>query len=285
MIPTLSQRSVAEPSAAGSADEVIHRRLPGAPEIEYLVRLPQTGSASTPVAVAVHGISRNAHEHLDLFAPHAEAAGMALVAPVFPEETYGKYQRLVPNRPGMARSDHALLRILDDVARIYDADAERVFLCGFSGGAQFAHRFTMAYPERVRSAVIAAAGWYTMPAPDLPFPLGIGTSPRSPGLTFDPARFLRAPFQVLVGPRDVSRDWALRKTPQLDELQGLTRVERGRRWAGAMQDAARAIGIEAPDIRFDLLPGGRHSFAKAMRRWGLGEATFARFTGAGAIQS
>jgi pimeloyl-ACP methyl ester carboxylesterase len=266
-------------SVASDARRVIHRRLPRDPRIEYLAHVPPAAPASAQVAVAVHGISRNASEHLELFAPHAEAAGMALVAPIFPQATFGKYQRLAPKEPGLLRSDHALLRILDDVARTFDVDCDRVFLCGFSGGAQFAHRFAMAYPERVRSAVITAAGWYTLPTPELAYPLGIGPPPHGLGLSFDPERFLRARLQVLVGPRDVSRDWALRKTPQLDELQGLTRVERGQRWVAAMQDAARAIGIEAPDIRFDLLPGGRHSFGKAMRRWGLGEATFARFVG------
>ena len=51
------------------------------------------------------------------------------------------------------------------------ADFGRVDLVGFSGGAQFAHRFAMLYPGCVRRVVVAAAGWYTYIDPSRPFPL------------------------------------------------------------------------------------------------------------------
>lgn len=272
---------VTEPSAAVDTPSrpraIRHCRLPDDPRVAFLLYVPETAGDRAPLFVTVHGISRNAAEHAKLFAPYAEACGAVLAAPIFDEQTYGKYQRLVSRRPDVLRSDDALRRIVDRVDQLASVNAERVYLFGFSGGGQFAHRFAMAYPERVASTVVGAAGWYTLPDPELAYPYGIGENPKLPGLSFEPERFLRTPFQVLVGPRDVSRDWALRKSEKLDGLQGQTRVERGERWIAAMREAATRHGVLAPSLRFDLLPGGRHSFAKTMKRHDLAAATFAAF--------
>ena len=265
-------------TAAGEAPApnhaLSHRRLPDDPRVQFLVSRPPTTRRGQPVFVTVHGISRNAGEHAELFAPYAEAAGATLVAPIFDEGTFGKYQRLAPRGPGVLRSDDALLRILDHLARTEGLEAGRVSLFGFSGGGQFVHRFAMLHPDRVMSTVVGAAGWYTMPDPDVAYPYGIGQAAGLPPLRFDPGRFLRNPFHVVVGERDLSRDWALNKSERLDVQQGPTRVERGRRWIEAMKAAAVDASVDGARLTFELLPGARHSFARAMTRRGLGDSVF-----------
>ena len=40
-------------------------------------------------------------------------------------------------------------------------DTRRINLFGFSGGAQFAHRYAMAHPGSVNALVLTAPGWFT----------------------------------------------------------------------------------------------------------------------------
>jgi pimeloyl-ACP methyl ester carboxylesterase len=257
--------------------EIQHRSLDADPRTKFLLYEPETTARRAPVLVTVHGISRNAREQVELFSPFADAYGVVLLAPIFDDAVFGKYQQLASKRPGTLRSGDALRQMLDEVGRQTSVDADRSYLFGYSGGGQFAHRFAMAFPDRVKSAVIGSAGWYTLPDSELLYPFGIADNPRISGLTFEPDRFLKTPMHVFVGPRDASRNGALRKSEKLDVLQGQNRIERGKRWVTAMQEAAASLAIAHADFRFELLSGGRHSFAKAMRQYGLGEATFDAF--------
>jgi len=80
--------------------------------------------------------------------------------------------------------------------------------------------------------------------------------------------FLHLPILVMVGARDLERDAGLRRNPQVDRRQGLTRVERAARWATALRAAAVELGIE-PQVAFRQLPACGHSFADCVARGGL----------------
>ncbi|MFN3727879.1 MAG: hypothetical protein ACK4SZ_16430 [Allosphingosinicella sp.] len=250
------------------------RTLIGAPDAEYFTYLPPAASAASPVVVLVHGITRNAAEHVFRFAAAADCANAILVAPLFTKASYGQYQQVVDGARGV-QADLALFDMLTAVAAATGADTRRVHLFGFSGGAQFAHRFMMLHPERVAALAVAAAGWYSFPDPDLPYPFGIGSHP-IPGGRFDAEQFLAIPRHVLVGDRDVARDEALRTGRRLDQLQGRNRLERARAWSAAMDKAAETRGI-ATRTTLSLLAGGSHSFTQAAERLGLPELAFRNF--------
>jgi pimeloyl-ACP methyl ester carboxylesterase len=236
-------------------------------EASYHLQLPSRDVEGAPVLVVVHGISRNAREQVDAFGERAARLGVVTVAPLFSRRHFRSYQRLGHSRRGVESAPHvALEAILSEVAETTGADTSRVFLFGFSGGAQFAHRFTMRYPERVRSLVVASAGWYTFPDVEQPFPRGIGPTPLTTGT--DPQRFLRVPTLVLVGESDGGRDDALNTSRVLDLQQGRTRIERGRRWREAMLEVAQRSRIDA---RFDfaLMPGCGHDFGDCVERGAL----------------
>ncbi|MGH0030826.1 MAG: hypothetical protein ACQGVC_13605 [Myxococcota bacterium] len=221
--------------------------------------------------VAVHGISRNVRSVFEAFRPLAEHHGLALLAPFFEEPAFGDYQRL--GRAGRgARADLALARLVDGSCARLGLPATRFRLFGYSGGAQFAHRFAMAHPHRVEAVAVCAAGWYTLPDPQRTYPRGIGPSRRLLGVDFEPAEFLRIPFHVSVGGEDLERDAALRRSRGLDRTQGRTRVERARRWCAAMDRAAALHGIGPPTF-LDVLPGVGHSFEDAVRH-GLCDRVF-----------
>jgi pimeloyl-ACP methyl ester carboxylesterase len=267
--------SVAAPTNPGSdqpvsaaAHAIAWRRLGADPEQRYLVYKPAHVRRGCPMMVCVHGISRNAETHILSFAPWADRYGMVLLAPLFDAKRFTKYQRLAKNERDR-RADRILDLIIDETGKLTGAATDRLYMFGFSGGAQFVHRYTMAHPHRVARFVAVSAGWYTFPDPATPYPRGTGTSRRLPDLDFVHRDFLRIPGTVLVGSRDTRRDIALHYSSKVVEQQGTHRLERGRRWVTAMSAAARAHGFDTP-YSFEELPDCGHSFECAMIRGDLG---------------
>ena len=249
---------------------VLQRTLRTDTRQKYFLYVPQRGGNSAKIFVTVHGISRNAMEHARKFSAFAEKFGVVMIAPYFPSEDFPDYQRL--GRKGK-RADIMLNEIVSEVSELTGASAHKLYLFGYSGGAQFVHRYMLAYPDRVTKVVLGAPGWYTFPNPTLKYRRGIQESRSLPQIQFDPAKFLNIPVCVLVGEKDNQRDAELNQSPQIDILQGRTRIERGQRWVDEMISQARTQGLSTI-YAFRLLPNSPHSFSISMRRGGMGEKTF-----------
>ncbi|MEM9224438.1 MAG: hypothetical protein AAGB11_18840 [Pseudomonadota bacterium] len=220
-------------------------------------------SGSSPI-VAVHGFARNAREQATLLAPAAAAAGRMVIAPHFHKAGWKRYQQLVVK----GRADLALLALLGELRAEFSMPAGKFVLSGFSGGAQFAHRFAMLYPGLVRRLIVTAAGWYTFPD-EAPYPYGCGkgSGPHGgwgPQLAANLDRFLRLPMDVCVGAFDDGPDATLRGGPELDRTQGVGRLTRARRWVDAVRRAARARHIE-PQVALSILDECAHDFAICAR--------------------
>lgn len=231
-------------------------RLPGAPDAMFYAIVPSTYSGQQTPLVLVHGISRNAIELLCRFAPAARLLGIPLIAPYFPTASYDQYQQVRSRKSG-PQSDLTLLAILDYVSVQFGVPADRIDIFGFSGGAQFAHRFTFLHPEKVRTCIPVSAGWYTMPDPAKRWPYGLAGAPEA----LSSAAIRAVTFHVMVGRRDSLDDAALRRSPGLDRSQGTNRLARARNWFRAMQ----SWDVNA-ESSFTVLPRTRHSFESAHRR-------------------
>ena len=220
---------------------------------------PATGSAAAPPLVVVHGITRNAKDIARRLAAGAAQTGRTLVVPVFAEPDYAGYQRIF----GRRRADLALIALLDTLVEEGVIAPGPVDLAGFSGGAQFAHRFAWLFPHRVGRLTVASAGWWTFPDA-APFPYGLGRGERKPA---DAARWFRAntpdfldrDIAVAVGERDCRPDGQTRTGAALDAQQGPDRLTRARRWIAALRAAAERYGLE-PRITLSVLPGAGHDF-------------------------
>lgn len=266
----------APPGAPIVRQKLLRRALRSDTTLQYLLYVPSQGGTGLPVFVTAHGVSRNAVEHATLFMPYAEHASVVLVAPYFDADANEDYQRL--GRKGRGhRADQVLDAIVAEVRELTGAKPGKIHLFGFSGGAQFAHRYTLAHPDRVARAVVTSAGWYTFPDSTTPYPYGTGPTPELDGIRFVPEAYLRVPIQVLVGGADVGTK-NLRQSPELDRQQGRTRVARARNWANAMRDAARARGL-TPLVSFEEVPGIEHSFGKFMEQGDLGDRVFGSLFG------
>ena len=220
---------------------------------------PAVQAGALPPLVVVHGITRNAEEIAHCLAPRALAQGRTLVAPLFDGSTFKGYQRVF----GRRRADLALIALLDALVDDGVLPSGPVDLAGFSGGAQFAHRFAWLYPHRVGRLTLAAAGWWTFPDA-APFPYGLGRGDLGPA---DAPRWLRAntpdfldrEITVAVGEADCVPDPNTRRGPAIDAQQGIDRVTRARRWRDAIAAVAERHGLE-PRVSFHLLPGAGHDF-------------------------
>lgn len=251
--------------------KVTFHRIPGKTRTEFFLYVPLSAQPDAPVLVAVHGITRNAADHAFRFRTLAEQHGVVVIAPLFEDKHYPRYQQVF-DKDG-ARSDRALFKMVKAVGSHVPCNIEKLNIFGFSGGGQFAHRLAMAHPDRVASVVIGAAGWYTFPDAERPFPFGLKEAPSLKGKTLSPEQFLSIKYDVVVGTEDTMRDASLRQSQRLDAQQGFNRIERGRRWVEAMNVAAESFG-HMPRNSFRLLAGVNHSFATFFESSRLGAIVF-----------
>ena len=256
------------PQPVGVGYRLVHHAAQGTDGLDFWIALPDRPQPDAVPLVSIHGVLRDARGQALGFAAEAAKAGRVVIAPLFDKARYPAYQRLILGR----RADRALLSLLDRLDRTGQADCRRFDLFGYSGGAQFAHRFALLYPQRVRRLTLAAAGWYTFPD-DCPYPYGLA-SPRRPTRAWGPhveaglIHLLERPIQVCVGELDNQPDALTRTGPDIDRQQGRDRLARAANWVDAMQRAGEARGIET-DIRLYRLPGVGHDFRDCIRQGGV----------------
>lgn len=274
MLTVLAQTAAAFADETGSG-QLYRRTYANGPALDYYLYLPAGQARPGRVLVSVHGISRNVDEHLWALRDLSNAYGVALLIPRFDKIEFDDYQRLGRRGHG-SRADLALLGVLREVAGDFGLDTRKVDLFGFSGGAQFAHRFAMAYPQRVAHLSLASAGWYTWPDQTTAYPLGLGSVSSLPGVRMKLREMLGVPTHVLVGARDIARTESLNQNPRIDRIQGRNRVQRATKWVNAMLAFAEQQEIEAR-ISLTILPGTAHSFRRAVTRGKLVEALIDNF--------
>ena len=140
---------------------------------EYWLHVPGqcTADHPCPVLVFVHDTDGSGRDFIRTWRDHADREGFIVVCPTFPQG----YQALEGGE------DEALIAILDEVGQRYPT-AEGAIASGFSGGAQFAHRFAFAHPERVRAVAVHSVGSYDTPPEHtrhLPFLVTVGLNDTS----------------------------------------------------------------------------------------------------------
>ena len=232
--------------------------VPGALPAAWVIN-PEAARTAPPV-LAIHGLNREAKQMAHLLAPQAVTTGRTIVLPVFDRTSWPRFQRAA----GKDRADWALLSLLEVLRCDGWIGEVAPDMSGFSGGAQFAHRFAWLYPEAVGRLCLVAPGWWTFPDMRGVYPYAMGTgSPKNTAAAFrlraNLARFLDRDITVMVGALDVHQDRNLRQDAFVMDQQGPNRVVRARMWTAAALRAARRLGV-TPRIRFHLMTECGHSF-------------------------
>ncbi|HEX9017259.1 MAG TPA: alpha/beta fold hydrolase [Chloroflexota bacterium] len=227
-------------------------------DASYLLYVPPNLPADRPatILIALHGMGAQPESFGGGLISAADRNGWVLVVPHLPYGDWTQPDPLKAEEKKLMSWLNALVGALPDETGL--ALDDRVFLYGFSRGAQLAHRFALAYPQRVAAAAIMSPGTYTLPVEHsaaydnhaaLNFPVGVNDIDSYCGRSFDAQAVRRIPFWIGVGekdnvPGDVPRQW--------DHYLGSTRVERARSFAASLE----ALG---GSVYLTVFPGLAHA--------------------------
>lgn len=170
----------------------------------YLAHVPKGARRLLQTLVVIHGSDFKHELVCRYFAALAEETGCVVLAPLFAPAA-GAHPD--PNGFKLLRSSHAdydrvLLDMVDQAAERFGCARERFFLFGFSGGAQFAHRFFYVHPGRLHALSVAAPGMVTLIDPGRPAWVGTRGLGELCGNDLDLPQVQRVKVQLLVGSRD-----------------------------------------------------------------------------------
>jgi predicted esterase len=217
------------------------------------------------VVFALHGMGGEGRGFCQSFLNAAERNGWIIVAPTFSYRNWKDPATVADDDVALTRD---LANLLDTLpARTGLPTSKRAILLGFSRGAQLAHRFALAYPERTRAIAAMSAGSYTVPSSvdaagaSLAFPFGTADLGKRLNRSIDGRAVSKVDFWIAVGGDDTNVDDVPR---QWDTLLGKTRVQRAGRFAQQMAD----LGART---QFDVFPGVGHAMSPDMVR---GATTF-----------
>lgn len=178
--------------------------------------------------------------------------GVILVAPVFGGTAFPGYREMAGEHP---RPDELVNRLVERLGRRHLGEGfeGRFSLHGHSAGGQFAARYLLSHPERLREVILSAPSSYPFPDPQVPWPNGM--APRQDSLTDHAAvapvktRWIAATtnvsVSVLVGSLDVEeRPTASDKSAHLGSREGGTGSSRCERWP-KQKDWCRRCGLSS----------------------------------------
>jgi len=225
---------------------------------------PPSYSGSTPILFVMHGMQRNAREYRDQWISYARQFGALLVVPEFSEKIYpgeGYAQgnmfdsslRPIPeNRSGFALVEH----LFDYVRTQGNNQSIDYCLYGHSAGGQFVHRMLLFKPDaRIRRAVAANPGFYTLPRFVEEFPYGLEKT-GLPGETIQQA--FGKELTLLLGERDTLENQKSLNKSVGAMKQGSQRFARGMNFFKVAQQESLARGYSL-DWKLQTVPGAGHS--------------------------
>lgn len=224
----------------------------------YALVVPADGSFGVEplgITVVVHGTLRHTHSdrtRVEL-ATLANEQRRVLLFPLFPVDPYtpdGIHNYKLLDHGGL-RYDLVLLDLVEEVAALWGLRADRFLLHGFSGGAQFAHRFLYLHPHRLEGVCVAAPGRVTLLDGSLPWPHGIADARDRFGVTPDLAALRQVPVRILVGSSDVATEQlaavSTGAAAEWEARTGRNRLERAHTLASHLREHGVAVTLEVVD--------------------------------------
>jgi len=136
---------------------------------EYYLYVPRayTAGHSWPVFVGIHGSSGSGIHCWSWWQSFADKEGFILICPTLTEAGGGWHQ---------SDGERKVSAIISQVRSEYNLEG-RLFLAGFSAGAQLVQGYAFRYPQSVKGVAVLSPGYAfssTMSARDIPFLVVIG---------------------------------------------------------------------------------------------------------------
>ncbi|KAL5334219.1 hypothetical protein BJX70DRAFT_391603 [Aspergillus crustosus] len=248
------------------------RALACDPRVSYALYIPPTrydadhnpNITKPPLLAWIHGTDRKwSALNEDQMVSFADRMPCAILAPLFPAGLDGpndldSYKML---HSSSLQSHQALLRILDEVAARWPGiQTDRVFLQGFSGGGQFAHRFLYLYPERLAGISVGALGRVTTLDFAKNWPAGVANTKELFDREVVPGNIRKVPIQLVVGSEhkmvhggEAFWSWLESFRDRVEnqsEMTGLSRMEVGR--LQALEELHRSWKADGIDSQLDI---------------------------------
>ena len=223
---------------------------------------PAQCRAECPIQFVMHGNSREAKNYRDYWIQAADTHGFIVLAPEFSRQNWpgsrSYNQGDVAASPDPSRWSYSAVEHLFDEVRGSHTHY-RIF--GHSAGAQFVHRLLALLPDnRVNQAVIANAGWYTLPEwradrVSYSWPHSLHQSRTGEA---GARALLGKPVLLMLGENDVDPN-----DPDLDQApgsraQGRNRLERGQHFLQQALEVGASLGLTLP-WRLVRVPETGHS--------------------------
>ena len=236
------------------------------PEVPVWTYIPPAiDPATAPIAIILHGASRNPDAYRDAWADEAEKGGFIVIAPGFAEKDFpgleGYAMGGVVTQAGMpqpkSRWTFSVIEpLFDDVVARLRGSQTSYNLYGHSAGSQFVHRYLYFVPEaRVKRYLAANAGWYTRADMGVAFPFGLDGTP----VTEERLRVaLPKDVVILLGDQDKDEKHRLLNRSPEAMKQGRHRFARGQSFYAHARDLAREKSWEF-GWTLRVVPGVAHS--------------------------
>ena len=207
-------------------------------DIEVFYHVPAAYSASSKVVFALHGGSRDAEGVRNNMIQKSIEYNFVLIAPKFSSQNFslgdgynlGNVYEDGDNPSTSTLNDEdewsfsVIEPLFDSVVSSLSLTEEKYNLFGFSAGAQFVHRFIQFKPNaRFNKVVAGAAGWYTVPDNNIPFPYGLDNSILT---NTNLGNLLSKDLYIQVGALDNDPNSVGLRHNEYADAQGLNRVTR-----------------------------------------------------------
>jgi pimeloyl-ACP methyl ester carboxylesterase len=226
-----------------------------------LSRPPLGHSPPRGFVVAIHDSERKHEEFATGFADFARDHHYAVLAPVFPVGVLGDgnpdgYKFLHEKE---LRYDDLLNEMVAQAADLTRAQDPTLVMHGYSGGAQFAHRYLLLHPRRLAAVSIAAPGEVTLPDEDLPWWGGVGDTQALFGRTVDWPAVAQVAIHLAVGEEDVSTEPLKEQPPSHFWPDDASRLDSHRK--DRLATLHRALAEVGVTSQLETLPGVAHGDA------------------------
>lgn len=196
---------------------------------------PENWKNNDEIVFVMHGGGRNADDYLDAWKEIADKTNLLVIAPEF-ENKFSKYTTNDYQEGNLAtffgsknpRDEWAfqvIENIFNHIQKTNNITNETYDIFGHSAGGQFVHRMIILMPEaRIKNAVAANAGFYTLPNETLKYPYGLKNTPIGDNS-------IKNSFQkqliLLLGENDNDPNLGTFRETELAMQQGKHRLERG----------------------------------------------------------
>jgi len=228
---------------------------------------PENWINKSRVLFVMHGGGRNADDYLEAWKEIAEKNDILIIAPEF-ENKFSKYTTndyqegnlftfFGSRNPKEEWAYQVIENIFDQVKKTNNITNDNYDIFGHSAGGQFVHRMIMLMPEaRIKNAIAANAGFYTLPVEDLEYPYGIKNTPITDNSI---KNSFKKQLIILLGENDNDAKLGTFRETELAMQQGKHRLERGSNFYKTASDLAKEKRWDF-NWEIDTIPNVGHNY-------------------------